>query len=235
MPKAPGWTEIACPMCKEPISAEALRCPRCQADFTPEQVVARKKEQQGKVKVGCFSALALVLFVGWCSMGDDKPYVPENPGPTAKADAIKVYRDVMAAVTPCDQAGLTVGDRMQKGDPITAYRAAEVAEATCLGVRSTIEKIKVPTSLGAVQHQKMTEALQTCQTAYVSKWDMAKRVKNGLNGDTNVAAMAGLQSAMEDAKAQVMSCTVQMIGSAIALGVTPQELGITADSAAAAR
>lgn len=231
MPKAPGWTEIACPMCKEAISAEALRCPRCQADFTPEQVAARKKEQQGKVKVGCFSALALVLFVGWCSMGDDKPYVPDKPGATAKADAVKVYRDVLAAVTPCDQAGLAVSDRMQKGDPITAYRAAEVAEATCLGVRSTIERIEVPTSLGAVQHQKMTEALQTCQTAYISKWDMAKRVKNGLNGDTDVAAMAGLQSAIEDANTQVMACTVGLMSAATKLGATPADLGVEMDEA----
>lgn len=231
MPKAPGWTEIACPVCKEPISAEAQKCPRCLSEFTPEQVAARKKEQQGKIRVGCGVALGLVLFVGWCSAGDDKPYLPEKPGATAKADAIKIYKDVLAAVEPCDQAGLTMSDRLKKGDPITAYRAAEVAEAACLKVRSTIGKIEVPTSLGAVEHPKMTDALQICQTAYTSKWDMTKRVKDGLNGQDDVAAMAGLQSAMEDTKAQIMSCTVKMMGAAIALGATPQDLGVDVEDA----
>lgn len=230
MPKAPGWTEVACPICKEPISAEAQKCPRCLSEFTPEQVAARKKEQQGKFRVGCGVALGLVLFVGWCSAGDDKPFVQEKPAASAKADAIGIYQNVLTTVTPCDNAARAMSDQFAKGDAVAAYRAAQAAERICLGMRTAIKEIPVPASLGKEQHAAMTAALESCQNAYTSKWDMTRKAKTMIDGGASVSVMADLQSAAEDTKGQTMLCTTGMISVAMGLGATLEELGIAPDS-----
>lgn len=225
MPKAPGWSEVACPVCKEPISAVAIRCPHCQSMFTPEQVNARNKEQQRIVRVGCSVALVLALFVGWYNLGGS-PDMPEKPQASAKADAITLYKRVISAARKCDSAGIKLSDQLSKGDRVAVYRIAQEAEQACLTVGNDISQIEVPASVGVERHKRLTGALQNCHYAYVSKLDLIKHIKSGLDGETGVSAMAELHRAGETTQFETMMCVAGLATAAIGLGATSAELTV---------
>lgn len=74
MKKQPKLNDVPCPFCKEPASADAIRCPHCRADYSPDQVTERKataKKNSRTLGIGCLIVIAIMfLFVSTCS-GDD--------------------------------------------------------------------------------------------------------------------------------------------------------------------
>lgn len=74
MKKQPKLNDQPCPFCKEPVSADAIRCPHCQADYTTEQVAERKaaaKKNSRSMGIGCLVLVILMFFfVSTCSDDD---------------------------------------------------------------------------------------------------------------------------------------------------------------------
>lgn len=64
-------TKMPCGYCKKKIDINATRCPYCQAQFTPEEVAARKKDAS-KIAFGCLAVIVLIALVSMCSGTDDK-------------------------------------------------------------------------------------------------------------------------------------------------------------------
>lgn len=230
MPKKPKWNEVPCPECKEPVAADATRCPHCQVIYDADTVEQRKKTKAQSTKFGTIGCgvllLILVLSVAFCGSSDT---VPEKPGETAQADAKAFYAKVLAAAAPCDSASNVTGEALKSGDLLASFRAARNAESVCLAVN--IRDIEVPASVGKDAHAALTEARGTCDDAYVARWSAMKNTTEMLNGDGGIESLVDATDAAERSGHGVMRCVAGMIAPLIALGVDLQDTpGAAAES-----
>lgn len=223
MPKTPKWNEVRCPKCREPMAPGASRCPHCQTDFPTDEVAKRVKDQRNGLGFGCLVLLGVVLSLGWCASHSE---VPDEPGPTARADAAGFYKDFLKAVRSCDDAGKALSSALEDGGAVAAYQAADIAENTCLMASPAIERSAVPTSVGRKHFDTLVKTVDDCKTAYNAKWVGAKSIKKALDGDTSVSLQAELQSNAQMISAGTIQCTAGLVGVAMDLGASKADLGI---------
>jgi hypothetical protein len=226
MARKSSFNDIPCPYCKEPVAAAATKCPHCHSQYTASEIDTRKKQMQHGLGVGCVSVAVILLLLGWCSSPDTPKVIPETPGATAKADAVGVYKQVMSTVAACDAASTAMANRLQSADPVSSYRAAEVAEMECLGVRTKIKEISVPESLGSAAHKRMSEALENCSNAYLARWSGTKAIKEFLDGDTSVSKLSDVRADADAVSSGAILCAAGLVGGAMAAGATTGDLGL---------
>ncbi|OHC96404.1 MAG: hypothetical protein A2792_00205 [Sphingomonadales bacterium RIFCSPHIGHO2_01_FULL_65_20] len=243
MPKKAKSGEQPCPACREPCSVEAIICPHCRTTFTQAQIDERKKAESDKNKAGlwgCGGLIAIVLVIGMCSSpakkdGDDKAIgqvagtatpASKAPAGNAKDDAIALFRAMISATSACDAASKSIPAAMQNGDMVAAYRAADRAERACLSVANDIRAIDVPASLGSAHVATAKKALEACDTAYVSKWAGADKLKDIIDGESKPSDLAELQDTASLVQAGQMLCAGGLMNIANELGATNADLGI---------
>lgn len=228
MAKAPKAGERICPKCKEAIKVDASICKHCGTVFSEEEVAVAKAAAKKTTRQAGIGCLVLVLFLGCCSyvMGKGEPEaaIPDKPTASAKADAAKFYHGVMAAIRPCDAASAGVADAGKSGDLVSLYSAADAMETACLGTSSDIREVKVPSSVGQESHKKLTETREVCENAYVQKWSGAKKMKEALDSDGKISAMAELKESANLIQAGTMVCAAGLVGEVMNLGVTESEM-----------
>lgn len=219
----PGTGKVQCPYCKEWVTAGATRCPHCQSDFTASDQQAMKAANKTNL-IGCgILAVVIILGASFCSVALVED-IPDEPQASAKDDALVFYRSVFDAGIGCDRAFTVVATSLGGDDPITAYRAIDDAESTCLSVGPKIRVIEVPSSVGKALHGKLTEARDRCDNAYVSKWAMLDDMGEVLNGDADVAKLASMQGNIESTQSQGMMCAAALVGPLTELGVKPEDM-----------
>lgn len=169
--------------------------------------------------------VAIAFIVGACSiLGGCGANVPDKPGPTAKADAIAYYQNIMAAVGLCDARGDAVSAASKSGDIVWLYESAENMQGDCLAASSSIKDVEVPVSVGKAVHAKLTKASEVCKNAYQSKWWASKSLKEALSGDRSIPALAALKSDSAAAARQTLGCVSELMGSVMQAGATAGEL-----------
>jgi hypothetical protein len=89
---------MPCNYCKKSIDIRATRCPYCQAQFTPEEVAARKKAV-ARVGAGCAVVLLLVAAISMCSGSSDKP---TEVGSKAASPAIQSFGQPASQIAAID-------------------------------------------------------------------------------------------------------------------------------------
>lgn len=228
MAKKPGWGEAKCPDCSAIIKVPVEQCPNCARTFGLSQQAAWRSQK--RMGIGCtvLLGLGLILALGQCGKDSAAPApVPSAPGPTAKADAIALFKAVTTAVGKCDARAERVNRLLAQADTVSAYMAAQDAEAECLAAPDAIKAIAVPSSLGAAQHQQAAEGVAACADAYVAKWAQLKSIREGLDKGAGVAVQADIKQSGEDAQRGVLLCSVRLIGVANAMGATMKDLGIS--------
>jgi len=221
--------EKKCPRCAESIKKDALVCKHCGHEFSKEELARQAAEHKKNQMIGCGIGLVLLILVGTCTAitgGGTAPAIPEQPGPTAKADAIAFYKEAVEAVGGCDRAGGVVADAAKGGDPVAVYQAAERMEAACLSTSSDVRALTVPTSVGAKAHKSFTDAQATCETAYVTKWSSAGALKKALEESGSVRRLAEMREAADAVSAQSMACASGLVAAAMEVGATGKDLGI---------
>jgi hypothetical protein len=134
------------------------------------------------------------------------------------------YALLMATVKECDAASSALEPELKRGDPIRAYRAAEVAESACLRVASKIRDFEVPDGLDEKTEDEFKTTLQRCADTYVERWNAAGTLKSVIDGDTRVSTMAELERSSERLESGVMLCGLGFVSAAMSAGVTQAEL-----------
>lgn len=232
--------EALCPLCRESAPVGAVVCPHCKAVWTQTQIDARNqaasvaagsaKEDKKAGVVGCVGIIGVILLLATCIGGDDKKEADGAPGVAstgnAKADAIGVYKAVIAATSDCDKSSAKLAGALKGQDMVFAYRAADRAASSCLGTGSAIRDIEVPDSIKGEPRKSISEALEACSTAYVMKWDGAKKLMAIIDGDTSPSALAELQDTTETVQHGQLLCSGGLVAAASSLGATSADLGL---------
>ena len=229
--------EKTCPKCAETVKAAAVVCKHCGYDFKagamPKTAGDIQKETQKAAQkglaVGCGTLIALAALVTMCSMPAS---IPEQPGPTAKADALALFGKVTKAAGECDVAFSRMATELSGKDEIRTFRAAEVAAAACAGVNGTITSIEIPTSLGKIQHDAAKSTLELCGAAYVDRWSAADSMKQALDGKDSVSVRSELQRAIAEGAARGKACAEEMADMVLKAGGTSKDLEVFATGSA---
>lgn len=236
MSKQPKINELACPFCMEPVNINAQRCPHCQSNYTRDQVTERQaqnKKENKKTTIGCLVLVAFALVgLATCSGGDEGD--GEDSGPSIAAAAVTLKEDadvfvktVQDSTRRCDYAFQETGAAMEKGDVIEAYTRAKDADSACLAVK--VGDVNIPDSFDEAQRKTAEETLESCNSAYVNKWSMARQVKEILDGGNSVAAQAEFIEDGKTGQALNLLCAVGLV-QIDALG-EPADEGATKDEA----
>jgi|GEM_PF-5063472 len=159
------------------------------------------------------------------------PSPSPSPAPTVDPERVRTkmemltsYALLMATVKDCDAASSALEPELKRGDPIRAYRAAEVAESACLPVASKIRDFEVPDGLDEKNEDEFKTTLERCADTYVERWNAAGTLKSVIDGEARVSTMAELQRSTERAQSGVMLCSLGFVSAAMSAGVTQAEL-----------
>lgn len=235
--------EVLCPVCRSSARLDAIICPHCKAVWTQAQIDARNqaasvsgesaKDDKKAFVVGCIGIIAVILMLATCIGGGEKKEAAGAGGiastGNAKADSIEIYKAVIAATSDCDKSSAKLAGALKGNDLVFAYRAADQAEGNCLGTASAIRKIEVPDSIAGEHRKTVKDALEACSTAYVMKWDGAKKMKAVIDGDSSPSAIAELQETTETMQAGQLMCSGGLVAVATALGATEKDLGLESE------
>lgn len=242
MPKKPKWNESPCPECKEPVAVDATRCPHCQAVYEQEVVEDRKKNHADSQKwgYGCVALIAL-LFLGMCAVGssDDTKDSAKSSDATAPIAgsaspevviAVKSFNDeIMAAVSPCDDAGKAmaqVADRLANGGASVydGFNAANAVENACRASWSKVSDIEIPQELKGAVREKAEETIDTCENAMIAKQMGGETMKEVFDGDMRPSKMSEAQENASAAQAGALACVAGIFSTASQAGVDLNEL-----------
>lgn len=232
--------EALCPLCRESSPVSAVVCPHCKAVWTQAQIEARNqaasvagesaKDDKKATVVGCVGIIGVILLLATCIGSEDKKQADDASTVAstgdAKADAIGIYKAVIAATSDCDKSSAKLAGALKGQDMVFAYRAADQAQTYCLGTGSALRKIEVPDSIKGEPRKSISDALEACSTAYVMKWDGAKKLKAVIDGDRSPSALAELQETTETMQHGQLLCGGGLVAAATALGATTADLGL---------
>lgn len=224
----------ACPTCKKKIDLDATVCPYCQSSFTDSEMKERRDVHSANMKnggIGCLVLIGLIAAISMCSgSGSEKKTSTAKPEDN-KAAAITLYNDMISATSNCDAAASQMAAPLKDGNIVGAYRAAEVAEAACLGTPTKIRDISMPDGFDDKRKADAEKALEACENAYVMKWSGAKSLKSALDGDMRPSVIAEMQDTAKGAQAGQFLCAGGLMTVAMSYGATNKDLGLE-DSAA---
>ena len=206
-----------CRECGHEISKSAKTCPGCGA-------------HPRKPSIGCLAMLAVVLLMALIAQLNPSRNASANinayplqPSINARADAIALYKQKTELTTLCDVAGGLRAIAMLGTDKITLYQEAKKEDSNCLGISTKLHDIQIPQSLGRPVAAAFAQAMDHCQSAYLSQWSAAHSLESALDD-----GKAGDMAAFRDRQANMLSenavCSRGLISAADLLGVTRAEL-----------
>lgn len=224
MPKKAKWNEAPCPVCKEPCSTEALKCPHCQTEFTARQINERKKTFQNGM-VGCgVLALILVFAVYACSGSDERAKdLPRAEWPAIGSASKEVTAaskefaaEVFTAMTPCDDAGGALAEAVEgiQSGKTTAYEGFDLSdkmERLCGFSASRVREIKIPEVFTELGKAKAAETLENCSTAMLLRKAGAKASKKIFDGDTRPSTVHEVKQSSDQFSKGQMACVSSLL------------------------
>lgn len=243
MPKSPKWNELACPLCKEPVAVDAVRCPHCQTNFTSAQLESRRKMRRFQW-LGCggitLVALAVVAScvpdtpgqqVQGASLSSTSPpkvsaVAPAYAGAKIEEDAVFFYHRIIDAMAPCDSASTafaeTAGDLgTSDGNIFESYSKAAEVRDQCEVVWNRIKAFEVPENLPS---KEGGEAIGLCADAAFAKRQVGDLYTEILDGDFRPSKVAEAQERVNASQQQTFTCVAGLYSFVTAAGVPIERL-----------
>ncbi len=121
------------------------------------------------------------------------------------------YDDVIAKVTPCDDASNKIAKSAQQMSAGSAtlydgYAVARDAEAACQESYMALTDVDVPDALPEAAQDKASEAVSACQSAVLGKKAMGTSAQVIFDGDARPSALSEFQDAAKMAQGGTLAC-----------------------------
>ncbi|WP_221792601.1 hypothetical protein [Aquisediminimonas sediminicola] len=201
-------------------------CSKCETAFTATTF----DNSQFEFNAFNIGALVLVLFVfvtTWVMSDSPAPPLPEKPSATGKTDATAIYYILTMMINQCDQSNATLIATSSSDDLGDAYYAAHAMEVACTATYATIERLKIPTSLGRKVHESLSKTVKICENEYKNRAFTASRLQDMINvcvpSVENIAELRGVITATSD---DTILCSIGLANTAKTAGITQADLAM---------
>lgn len=148
----------------------------------------------------------------------------EREQESTRAEVVTLWRSVLSAVRPCDEANGRMVDVLQRttrgsSSVYNAYAAADRGAETCRQSWSRLRDLDAPDGLAREQRSKINESLETCGNAYLARQMSLEQAKVIFDGDFRPSALNDYRVQAEAAQAGVLSCVAGLMSGAVEAGV----------------
>lgn len=150
---------------------------------------------------------------------------PATPTPDMTAEVVALFEQVKEEVRGCDAASQIVADAFDKNhDVYELYEIVGRATERCKDSWQGLNGLKPPPSARGEIKSAFQEALETCSTAYFSKFDAYEKISKVIDGDNRPSAVSKAKESMEFATTGQMVCVAGFLSAGSKAGVSMETL-----------